>query len=81
MSREVIADGVTVNTLLPNSHLTERLESMIPDLAAYAASLPSGRVGNADDFGRIAAFLCSEQANFLTGVALPIDGGAGSTLS
>jgi 3-oxoacyl-[acyl-carrier protein] reductase len=81
LSREVIADGVTVNTLLPNSHLTERLESMIPDLAAYAASLPSGRVGNADDFGRIAAFLCSEQANFLTGVALPIDGGAGSTLS
>lgn len=81
LSGEVIADGVTVNSLLPNSHLTERLESLIPDIAAYAASLPSGRTGDADDFGRIAAFLCSEQANFLTGVALPVDGGTGRTLA
>jgi 3-oxoacyl-[acyl-carrier protein] reductase len=80
LSREVIGDGITVNTLLPNSHLTERLASMIPDLDAYQASLPAGRAGSADDFGRIAAFLCSDHANFLTGVALPIDGGMGTTL-
>jgi 3-oxoacyl-[acyl-carrier protein] reductase len=80
LSREVIADGVTVNTLLPNSHLTERLEALIPDVDAYRASLPSGRTGTADDFGRVAAFLCSEHAGYLTGVALPIDGGQGTTL-
>ena len=77
----MIADGVTVNSLLPNSHLTERLESMIPDLDAYAGSLLSGRTGGAGDFGKIAAFLCSEYANYLTGVALPIDGGSGTTLA
>jgi len=43
-------------------------------LAGYTASLPSGRTGDAADFGRVAAFLCSEHANYLTGVALPIDG-------
>ena len=81
LSREVIADGVTVNTLLPNSHRTEWLELMIPDLDAYAASLVSGRIGDANDFGKIAAFLCSEYANYVTGVALPIDGGSGTTLA
>lgn len=81
LSREVIGEGVTVNSMLPNSHLTERLESMIPDLDAYRASLPAGRAGDADDFGRIAAFLCSEHANFLTGVALPVDGGMGASLA
>ena len=81
LSREVIADGVTVNSMLPNSHLTERLKKLIPDLDTYQASLPAGRAGSADDFGRIAAFLCSEHANFLTGVALPVDGGMGTTLA
>ena len=82
LAGEVIADGVTVNSLLPNSHLTERLETMLgAGLDAYAASLKSGRTGSADDFGRIAAFLCSEHANYLTGVALPVDGGSGGTLT
>ena len=82
LAGEVIADGVTVNSLLPNSHLTERLETMLgAGLDAYAASLKSGRTGSADDFGRIAAFLCSQHANYLTGVALPVDGGSGATLT
>lgn len=81
LSREVIADGVTVNSLLPNSHATGRLERIIGGgLADYAASLVSGRLGSAADFGRIAAFVCSEHANYLTGVGLPIDGGSGTTL-
>jgi 3-oxoacyl-[acyl-carrier protein] reductase len=80
LSREVIRDGITVNSLLPNSHRTGRLESMIPDLEGYAASLVSGRLGSAGDFGEIGAFLCSEQANYLTGIALPVDGGSGASL-
>jgi len=41
-----------------------------------AASIPAGRLGDPDDFGNVAAFLCSEHAKFVTGVALPLDGGA-----
>ena len=40
-----------------------------------AADVPMGRVGDAADFGQIAAFLCSEQAGYLTGAAVPVDGG------
>ena len=82
LSQEVIGQGVTVNSLLPNSHATGRLERMIgARLDDYAATLKSGRLGSAEDFGRIAAFLCSEHANYLTGVALPVDGGSGTRLA
>jgi 3-oxoacyl-[acyl-carrier protein] reductase len=33
-------------------------------------------LGDPDDFGAVVAFLCSEQARFITGAALPVDGGA-----
>jgi 3-oxoacyl-[acyl-carrier protein] reductase len=33
-------------------------------------------VGAPEDFGRVAAFLCSAQARFITGAAIPVDGGA-----
>lgn len=81
LSLEVISDGVTVNSILPSNQITKRLESMIGQgLDAYVSGLPSGRGGDPTDFGRIAAFLCSEPANYLTGVALPVDGGSGRGL-
>ena len=50
------------------------------NLEATAAGIPAGIVGDADDFGAAVAFLCSEQAKFITGVGLHIDGGAFSGL-
>jgi 3-oxoacyl-[acyl-carrier protein] reductase len=77
LAREVIADGVTVNSILPANQITNRLETLVGDgMGGYLASLPSGRGGDPRDFGRVAAFLCSEPANYLTGVALSVDGGA-----
>jgi 3-oxoacyl-[acyl-carrier protein] reductase len=73
LAREVAADGVTVNSIQPGSHDTERLRS----LGHYD---PSARVGQPGDFGAIVAFLCSEQAKFLTGAAIHVDGGAYAAL-
>lgn len=76
LAREVIADGVTVNSILPSNQVTKRLESLLGGgLDRYLAALPAKRGGEAADFGKIAAFLCSQHANYLTGVALSVDGG------
>lgn len=74
---EVARDGVTVNTIQPGAHLTDRLGQL--DEAgrqAMARSIPTGTLGDADDFGRAAAFLCSTSARFITGASLNVDGGA-----
>ena len=42
--------------------------------------MPVGFLGSADDFGAFAAFLCSEHARFITGAAIPVDGGADAAL-
>ena len=77
LAREVAADGVTVNSLQPGLHTTERLQSVYgADLSDVAAGIPAGTLGDPADFGRIAAFLCSDSARFVTGAAIPVDGGA-----
>ena len=76
LALEVARDGVTVNSLLPGSHATDRLRALRGgDLEPVAAELPVGRVGDPDDFGAFVAFLCSEQAKFVTGAAIQVDGG------
>lgn len=81
LATEVAARGVTVNSVLPGSHATERLSTVYGgDLTAAAAGVPAGTVGRPEDFGQVVAFLCSEQARFITGVALQVDGGASRAL-
>lgn len=77
LAGEVARDGVTVNSLQPGLHATDRLQSVYgDDLAEVAAGVPAGVIGDPADFGRIAAFLCSDSARFITGAAIPVDGGA-----
>ncbi len=75
----VAADGVTLNTLLPGRILTDRLTSLAGSAEAAEASardaVPAGRTGRVEEIAAAAAFLCSEQASYITGVALPVDGG------
>lgn len=77
LAREVAPDGVTVNSVQPGLHETERLLAAFgADLEAQVASVPAGRLGRPSEFGAIVAFLCSPQAGFITGAAIPVDGGA-----
>ncbi|MFO1537741.1 MAG: SDR family oxidoreductase [Actinomycetota bacterium] len=78
----VAPHGVTVNTLQPGLHATDRLRALYGgDLAPVAAGIPVGALGRPEDFGRVAAFLCSDAARFVTGTALLVDGGAYPGLS
>jgi 3-oxoacyl-[acyl-carrier protein] reductase len=79
--------GIRVLSLLPGRILTDRLRQLFEasddpaaEEARTAKTIPLGRVGAPEEFGRVAAFALSPAASFLTGVALPVDGGALRTL-
>ena len=76
---KVAADGVTLNTILPGRIATSRLEHLYGSLdeAEKVArdEVPAARLGRAEEIGAAAAFLCSEQAGYITAQALAVDGG------
>lgn len=77
LAREVAKDGITVNSVQPGIHATDRVTRLYGDSPdAGALGIPAGFVGSAADFGQVVAFLCSEQARFLTGAHIPVDGGS-----
>jgi len=73
MARELAGTGVTVNSVQPGLHGTPRIVELYGDE-------PPGPVGDPGDFGAVVAFLCSEQAGFITGAAIPVDGGSYTAL-
>ena len=76
LAREIASDGVTVNSLLPGLHATERVTDLYGSGGDPAAGIAAGVIGDPADFGRIGAFVCSESARYLTGTAIQVDGGA-----
>lgn len=63
-AQDLAEQGITVNLAVPGLHATDRLiERGV-----------MGRTGDPADFGQVVAFLCSEQARFINGIALGIDG-------
>jgi 3-oxoacyl-[acyl-carrier protein] reductase len=87
LSSEVAADNVTVNILVPGRIDTERVrltdeavakkEGLAVDKvqARSFATIPMGRYGSPEEMGATAAFLCSEQASYMTGTMVRVDGG------
>jgi 3-oxoacyl-[acyl-carrier protein] reductase len=65
-AQDLAESGITVNLLCPGPHATDRMKELGG----------TGVMGDPKDFGRIAAFLCSEPAGFVNGAALVVDGGA-----
>lgn len=79
LSLELAADGITVNTVAPGRILTDRLLSLYGDeettRRTAGQGVPMGRVGEPADMGNAILYLCSEQAGYVTGVTLQVDGG------
>jgi 3-oxoacyl-[acyl-carrier protein] reductase len=87
LSDQVAADGITVNTLAPGRIETERILQIDLDTARRTGrsreeverdslqTIPVRRYGLPEEFGAAAAFLASEQAAYITGVTLLVDGG------
>lgn len=69
---DLIGDGITVNLAAPGLHDTDRVRALRGGAGAAEGEL----IGDPRDFGRVVAFLCSEPARFVSGVALQVDGAA-----
>ena len=87
IAREPVRCNVTINNLLPGYHATGRLDALFSSRAAEAgqsteeykqaffADFPAGRPGDPDEFGAVCAFLCSQQAAYITAQNILVDGG------
>ncbi|MFI1967532.1 oxidoreductase [Streptomyces cinnamoneus] len=83
LSRELAPRGIRVVGLLPGRVETDRLrelDALSGDSEAararHSAAIPLGRYGAPEEFGKVAAFMMSPAASYVTGVMLPVDGGA-----
>ena len=79
LSLEVAKHGITVNSIATGRVDTDRLRALYPKPGAMEtaakADVPIGRVAEPDEFAPMVAFLCSEQARYVTGQTIAIDGG------
>lgn len=92
LSHEVGPFGITVNTILTGGCLTERLHSLLQKkiegtgqtleeaIAEIEKSIPVGHIATPDEFARLVLFLASPEAGYLTGAAIPLDGGASKSI-
>ncbi|MDO6798497.1 SDR family oxidoreductase [Shimia thalassica] len=87
-ARQVAGSGVNINNLQPGIHATDRAVSLDTGVskaqgismdeakANRCATIPAGRYGTRQEFGSTCAFLCSQQAGFMVGQNILLDGGA-----
>jgi 3-oxoacyl-[acyl-carrier protein] reductase len=87
LALELAASGIRVNQIIPGRIDTDRVRQLDEITAARlgisaadaqrrsAGAIPMGRYGEADEFGRVAAFLLSDAARYVTGATVQVDGG------
>jgi 3-oxoacyl-[acyl-carrier protein] reductase len=87
LADQVAKDGITVNAVLPGHFLTDRQhhlaevrakeQGITPQeyLDKAVSDIPMGRYGDPREFADVVTFLCSEQASYVTGASIQVDGG------
>ena len=77
LAKEVAADGITVNAVCPGLIDTDMVRGTItPDaIDRYARSFPISRLGRPQEVAGLVAFLCSDDAGYITGASMDINGG------
>lgn len=78
LTRELGSRNITANVIAPGFIDTD-MTSLLGDdvIADYNKRIPAGRLGSVDDVAQAALFLASEQAGYISGAVLPVDGGLG----
>jgi 3-oxoacyl-[acyl-carrier protein] reductase len=83
LADEVGPYNITVNNIAPGLILTDRMKDTIPSglnfedaLKEKAQNIPLGRIGKPEELAALVTFLASEQAAYITGTTIPIDGGS-----
>ena len=88
LALEYAGENIRVNNVCPGITRTDRVTSLAQrratangttldeELAADAAAIPMGRIGEPDEFGKVCAFIASPSASFVTGQTITVDGGA-----
>lgn len=76
LAKEAARKGVTVNSVAPGYIDTEMTRSIRDDIrAGIVASIPVGRMGRPTDIARTVCFLCEDDADYITGALIPVNGG------
>jgi hypothetical protein len=78
ITREVGARGITANVIAPGFITTDMTAELGEDVAKqYASTIPAKRFGSTEDVAAAALFLASDEAGYVSGAVLPVDGGLG----
>lgn len=78
LTREVGGRGITANVVAPGFIETDMTADLPAEvIAKYRAAIPAGRLGGADEVAATIAFLAGEQAGYISGAVIPVDGGLG----
>jgi len=92
LATELAPDGILVTNVMPNMVATDRIltlarrdaekagVSLETVMKQYASNIPLGRIATPEEYAQMAVFLASERASYLTGISIPIDGGAMKSL-
>lgn len=76
LAKEFASRNITVNVVAPGPVDTDMLDAVAPERrAAMAEAVPLGRLGRADEIAAVIAFIASDDAGYVTGAVIPVDGG------